>query len=165
MSGLTSTQDPSTGQWSRKHGYANPNNPTYNSWWAMRQRCEDPKHKSYATYGGRGIRVCDEWLDFANFLRDMGERPSRKYSLGRIDSNGDYGPGNCRWETAKQQQNNRRSNRLLTAFGKTLTVTQWAEESGINRSAIEKRMDQMGWTVERAVSVPTRVYTRKARGA
>lgn len=160
MSGLTNTQSPLTGQWNKKHGYANPGNPTYVCWWSMRQRCEYQKHKSFADYGGRGIRVCDEWKDFQNFLRDMGERPVGM-TLDRIDHNGNYEPGNCRWATTKQQNNNRRSNRLLTAFGKTQTVTQWAEETGITRSAIEKRLDQMGWAVERAVSVPMRSDRRR----
>lgn len=153
--------NPNSGQWNRKHGYAVGNNPTYNSWWSMRQRCEDIKHKSYKDYGGRGITVYEEWKTFTNFLRDVGERPSLRHTLGRIYNNGCYVPGNVRWETAKEQYVNRQSNRFLTAFGKTLTVAQWAEESGIPRSSIEKRLDQMGWPLERALSVPVRSYSRR----
>ena len=148
-------------QFRPKHGHANPTDPTYICWWSMRQRCEYERHKSYARYGGRGIRVCDEWKDFSSFLRDMGERPPG-LTIGRIDNERGYEPGNCRWETQKEQQNNRSSNRLLTAFGRTQTVTQWADESGIARSTIEKRLDQMKWSVERAVTAPAATRWRKA---
>jgi|688.fasta_scaffold368304_2 hypothetical protein len=85
----------------------------YNSWKAMKRRCYDINHKSYNHYGGRGIIVCDRWLELdgngcSNFILDMGLRPSSKYSLDRIDVNGNYEPSNCRWATPKQQANNKR---------------------------------------------------------
>jgi hypothetical protein len=151
-------------QFKPKHGHAKPNDPTYVCWWSMRQRCEYEPHKSYARYGGRGIKVCAEWQDFANFLRDMGERPPG-LTLGRIDNERNYEPGNVRWETMKEQQNNRSSNRVLTAFGKSQTVTQWADETGIPRSTIEKRLDQMKWPVDEAVSIKVGERTRWSRSA
>lgn len=81
----------------------------YESWASMIQRCTNPKKKQFANYGGRGIKVCDRWLKFENFLADMGECPSGK-SLDRINNDGDYEPGNCRWATRKEQMRNRRNN-------------------------------------------------------
>lgn len=91
---------------SYKHGWANT--PTYWSWNAMRSRCYDPRNASYQGYGGRGITVCDRWRDsFEAFLEDMGERPSKDYSIDRIDPSGNYESANCRWLT-RAEQNARR---------------------------------------------------------
>lgn len=98
---------------SLKHGHRwtacrRGKSPTYQSWAAMKARCLNPGRAKYADYGGRGIKVCDRWLgSFSNFLADMGERPEGM-TLDRIDNDGDYGPGNVRWATPKEQRANQR---------------------------------------------------------
>lgn len=124
---------------SRTHGRTG--DPIYQTWANMIRRCEDPKNKSFAIYGGRGIRVCRRWREsFETFLADMGDKPSPAHSLERIRTSGDYTPENCTWATKTEQANNRRSNRLLTAAGQTATLAEWARMLGCNRSAIHYRI-------------------------
>lgn len=92
-----------------KHGHRNPRTPTYRSWDCMIQRCTNWRNKDWDLYGARGIKVCDRWRSFANFLEDVGVRPEGT-TLDRIDVNGHYEPGNCRWATPLQQVHNRRPN-------------------------------------------------------
>lgn len=130
--------------------------PEYRAWAMMKSRCYRKKDISYPRYGALGIRVCDRWLSgFENFYADMGDRPSPNHSLDRIDSSGNYEPDNCRWSDIKTQDNNRRSNRRLTLNGKTQTVTQWADELGMNREAIYSRLAD-GWDDEKALTTPIR---------
>ena len=131
------------------HNKRSGQSPTYKSWRNMLRRCTDVKHPSYANYGGRGISVCEEWMVFSGFLRDMGERPETK-TLDRIDSNGNYEKSNCRWLDMKEQANNRSSNHLLTHNGETHTVAQWAEKLGIKDGTIRARLFR-GFSVEDAL--------------
>lgn len=123
----------------------------YSSWAAMKTRCTNPNSKSYADYGGRGIKICERWLNsFENFLEDMGERP-KGHSIERVDNDGDYEPGNCRWASQRAQVNNTRQNRYLEFDGRSQTISQWAKETGIERRTIARRLG-LGWSIERALT-------------
>ncbi len=107
-----------------KHGHSY--SITYSSWAKLKQRCGNPNHTYFQDYGGRGIKVCERWLhSFENFLEDMGERPSKNYSIDRIDFNGNYEPDNCRWATATTQSQNTRHNRNFTINGETKCLAEW----------------------------------------
>lgn len=139
----------------RTHGETSGERSTeYIIWQGLKRRCLNPKLREYPNYGGRGIQVCQRWLDgFENFLADVGRRPSPKHSLDRIDGDGNYEPGNVRWATANVQQRNRRNNRLLTLDGVTRCATEWAEIFGIGQSLIGQRL-RKGWSDERTLTTP-----------
>lgn len=128
--------------------------PTYTAWGNMRSRCSNPKHKSYADYGARGISVCDEWAKFEPFLASMGERPPGT-QLDRIDNNKGYGPGNCRWATPSENSSNRRSSHRIEFEGVTKTICQWAGERGMNHQTLSMRFKN-GWSIEEALTTPVR---------
>jgi hypothetical protein len=131
-----------------KHGLTGT--PAWKSWDAMLQRCTNPRSKDWPRYGGRGIGVSPAWMSFEQFLADMGPRPDG-HSLGRIDNDGPYTAANCRWETDAQQNNNRRSSRLIEHEGRSQTVAQWAREIGCSRQALRYRLES-GWSVAQAIS-------------
>lgn len=138
----------------KKHGACfGKKTKEYNVWVGMRKRCFNKNEKCYHRYGGRGIGVCLEWNDFEVFLKDVGLCPGNGYSLERIDNNKGYSKENCRWATCKEQNNNRRSNKLLTHNGKTKNMTQWAEETGLAFSTIAGRISR-GWTHEKTLVTP-----------
>ena len=131
--------------------------PTYHSWAGMKARCMNVNHKSYPQYGGKGISVCDRWLSYENFFSDMGEKPAGT-SIDRIDPYGDYSPENCRWASDFKQANNKTNNHDITAFGKTQTLQEWANEIGISHGAILFRIYKAKWPIEVALSKPGRGY-------
>lgn len=134
------------------HGMSRQHPREYRSWKDMRSRCCCPTDTDYANYGGRGITVCARWQSFAAFFEDLGERPA-EHTLDRIDVNRGYSPENCRWAPAEVQANNKRSNFIITHDGRSQTLQQWADETGIQRETLKWRVTQQ-WPMEK-VFCPT----------
>lgn len=129
--------------------------PLYSTWDSMRRRCLFPTATLYKNYGGRGITVCQRWLDsFADFCEDMGPRPSPKHTIERIDNDGPYSPANCQWATRHDQMRNNRRNVILEHDGKRMCVVDWAKYLGVNHKTLEARLRRYKWSVERALTEP-----------
>lgn len=144
-----------------KHGLSYT--PEYRVWQTMRLRCKNPKNAAYPDYGGRGIKVCERWAESpARFIEDMGKKPSPRHEIDRINNDGNYEPGNCRWALRKENSNNRRSNRFIEHEGERKTVTQWAELLGISASVLEKRL-AAGWPETRVLTTPVRPKGKKGQ--
>ena len=122
--------------------------PEYQIWLKMKTRCQNPDYHSYKNYGARGISVCERWNRFETFYADMGSRPGAYYSLERIENNGNYEPGNCRWATKKDQANNRRTSRFLTYNNERLSISQWAERLNISYATLYGRVVRGNMTLE-----------------
>jgi hypothetical protein len=120
-----------------KHGLSKKHRRSYRTWKDMRSRCLTPTDSDYHNYGGRGISICKEWDDFSAFVSDMGDRP-KGMTLDRIDTNGNYDPGNCRWADATTQANNKRTNRIVGPNGETLQ--QMERITGVGRGTISYRL-------------------------
>jgi hypothetical protein len=127
----------------------------YASWLAMRERCLSQRHVAYARYGGRGIRICEAWSSFDAFFRDMGERPPGKTLDRYPNKDGDYEPGNCRWATPREQQENRQVSIMLSHDGRTMCVSAWARHLGVGKSALFERM-RHGWPIDRVLAEPVK---------
>jgi hypothetical protein len=125
-----------------------------NAWKNLVDRCENPRHAAYERYGGRGIAVCERWRNnFEAFLADMGPCPGPGYSIDRKDNDRGYQPDNCRWATWKEQERNRRGNRMLTYAGRTLCLSEWSEVTGLNKGTIHSRLSS-GSSIDQALSEP-----------
>lgn len=133
-----------------KHGQSETN--VYRIWNSMIQRCTNSNQTAYASYGGRGITVCDEWLTFEGFVKDMGNR-QEGMTLERINNELGYSKDNCKWATREQQANNRRSNVKLEYMGKIMSIADWAREVGLAKGTLTSRIKH-GWSVERALTAP-----------
>ncbi len=142
---------------SRTHG--KKHSPEYRIWSGMIARCENQKTISFSRYGGAGISVCERWHRFENFLEDMGCRPTPSHSIDRWpDKQGNYQPGNCRWATREEQQNNKRTNLILEQNGISQTAQQWARQVGIRSATIRRRIQTLGWSIQEALTTPAREF-------
>lgn len=130
----------------------------YRAWAKAKERCYDPNCTNFDRYGGRGIKMCDEWIhSFENFFAYMGLKPSSKHEIDRFpDNDGDYAPGNCRWATKRQSLANRECSLNFSFNGETMALTEWAEKLGIKYECLYMRL-RSGWPVERAFTTPTRL--------
>lgn len=141
-----------------KHGHTTSKgrkSKAYNAWMHMKMRCVNPNDEHFSLYGGRGIKVCDEWMrSYEQFFADMGEPPTSRHSLDRINVNGDYEPGNCRWVTQKIQTNNQRRNLYFTYQGETHTLKEWCEIKKLSYDKVRQRIQRLNWSFERAISEP-----------
>lgn len=135
----------------------------YDRWKNMIDRCVNEKCSAYENYGGRGIKVCDRWLSLPNFIEDMSEGYFEGAEIDREDNDGNYEPGNVRWATRSENNDNRRSGRKLTFNGKTQSQRAWAKELGLKDQLIDDRISNLGWSVERALT--EKVMTSKERTA
>lgn len=130
------------------------------------QRCHNPRNPAFASYGGRGIRVCETWRgSFDAFLADVGRRPGPEFSVERIDNDRGYEPGNCRWATRTEQNRNTRQNVLITIDGVTKCRAAWAAAQGVSGNLIRDRMQKLGWDARRAVFTPPDVRFGPRRAA
>jgi len=132
----------------------------YSVWSGMRQRCENPLHEAYKNYGGRGIKVCERWKTFANFISDMGPRPTAKHTIEREENSVGYEPMNCVWATTAQQARNKRTNVYVEYLGRRQLLSDLCVELGLSSCTIQGRLKR-GWTVGRALTTPVDKKHRK----
>jgi hypothetical protein len=145
-----------TGARFRKHGKSG--SKLYDVWSAMRKRCENPEDPAYDRYGGRGITVCERWKDFTAFYEDMGDRPSDRHSIERVDNAAGYSKENCRWALAVEQVKNRRNTRRLTIGGETKTIAEWCSAHGANYYVVYRRL-RSGWDATAALTTAPKQRT------
>lgn len=139
----------------RKHGKTETKE--YKTWSKMKARCSQENDASYERYGNRGIKVCDRWLEsFQNFYDDMGDAPTPKHSIDRIDNDGDYCPENCRWATQEEQNNNYSRNMFIEIGGKKQSLRRWCTDLNISYSIAYQRIRVLSWTPEQALGLTNR---------
>ena len=143
-----------------KHGQTGTT--LFKKWSSMLGRCRNPNHHKYHAYGGRGITVCERWLLFVNFAADMGQPPSSEHSLDRIDNDGNYEPGNCRWATLAEQSRNRRAVIWATFNGERMCLKDAAAKAGLDYHAVYSRVTKSGWSIEAALSTPIMTNSQAA---
>lgn len=139
------------------HGDSSKNSRLYRIWLGIKTRCTNSKVPEYQNYGGRGIQVCSEWVNDYSVFREwaISSGYSNNLSIDRIDTDGNYEPDNCKWSTNKEQQNNKRTNRILRYDNKEMTLKQWSEVICIPNDTLWRRLES-GWSVERTLTQPLR---------
>lgn len=147
------------------HGCWNKPETGYKCWEAMLHRCKHVDKYACRNHGARGIQVCERWKEpngqgFLNFIADMGPRPSLKHSIDRIDNEGHYEPGNCRWATQKEQNSNTRRNTWIEHNGERKTVAEWARLAGLDAGTLYSRIFIGKWSVEKALTTPANTTRR-----
>lgn len=142
-----------------KHGEGSHtgNRAEYRVWAGMKARCGNPRSAFYSRYGGRGIRVCERWLNYTAFLSDMGRRPSPQHSLDRIDNDGPYSPENCRWATSLEQASNRSGSLMFQYEGERLCLAEICRRFGAPYLMVYMRIKKLGWPLGRALSQKSRL--------
>jgi hypothetical protein len=139
------------------HGMAGT--PTYISWQAMLNRCQNPNHKNFVRYGQRGIKVCDKWQQFSEFHADMGDRPDG-HTLDRIDGAKGYEPGNCRWADGRTQQRNRKDLKVVEYHGSRILLVDAIKNAKAAEITVYQRI-QKGWEPEKAIDTPACTRRKK----
>lgn len=136
----------------------------YRVWLGILYRCENENASEFYRYGGRGIKVCDEWHDYLNFEEWVLSKGGLKdgFSIDRIDNSGNYGPDNCRFATVKEQSRNRDSNTVIEYDGHSMCLAEWAEYLNINYKTLAKRYYR-GWSTKRMFNQPVNKYSRKSQ--
>ncbi len=142
-------------KYNKPNGHGMSKTPIYQIWRGMKMRCLNKNDSAYKYYGARRITVCDRWLQFENFYKDMGDKPEG-LTIDRIDNNGNYEPRNCKWSTPMEQANNMRNNIILTHNGVTMTLSQWARKLGIGYDTLRKRIKN-GWPVKEILFAPIQI--------
>ena len=150
------------GDRTRKYTKEQTSSFLYSTWNGMKQRCLDPNSSHYHCYGGRGVTICEDWLnDYSKFYEwAVANGASRELTLDRIDTNGNYEPSNCRWADVETQMNNTSQNRFIEYNGEKLTVMQWSRRTGIEEGTIRRRLDSYGYSVAEALGYET--HTKKS---
>ncbi len=136
------------------HGHSSKRTPTYQVWDGVIQRCTNKKNQAYKNYGGRGIRVSGKWLKFENFLKDMGEKPTTKHSIERIDNNGGYESQNCKWILLSKQHINKRTNFMITYKQIAMPLSEWAKKYNIHPSTLRNRIVRSRWPIDKSLTLP-----------
>lgn len=125
--------------------------PEWQSWAQMLRRCKDKNAATWKYYGAKGIAVCERWLVYENFKKDMPKRPGKEYSLDRIDNLKGYFPGNCRWVTSDIQNRNKSNNVMVRYMGKEILLCDLALKVKVNQKLLRMRIFVYGWPIDRAV--------------